>query len=220
MDTDFPKNVLDRFARMKQTPVHREDILPLDWYGVAGATLVPVTIADAEDPEAIARFARWREIGAEGFPSQFPVTLEGTANWAKKGLMDVPDRVLFWVMDPSGTPVGHAGFYRLNVEERGIEIDNIVRGDRGKYPGIMHAAVKALDAFAFDELGLSILQLHVFADNERALRLYQNCGFMEVARSSMVKKVNGPVVAWVEEEEFQPRAVKRDFVCMKLQKAA
>jgi RimJ/RimL family protein N-acetyltransferase len=43
--------------------------------------------------------------------------------------------------------------------------------------GVGREAVGLLVAFGFEDLGLERINLHVFASNERALRLYRRCGF-------------------------------------------
>lgn len=56
---------------------------------------------------------------------------------------------------------------------------SILLGDRSSWGrGWASEAMRLVMAFAFDELNLHRLQLTVFADNERALRLYDRLGFV------------------------------------------
>ena len=50
--------------------------------------LEPLSWADAERPETAPILAKWRETANPFFPSQFPVTLEGTQRWLVKGVLE------------------------------------------------------------------------------------------------------------------------------------
>ena len=105
----------------------------------ANGRLGPIAWADA----ATARrrppsLAKWREKANPYFPSQFPVTLsEGTHRWLVKGLLETPDRILFWVKTadrPAGQP--RVGLFRFDFDGKSVEVDNIVRGEEGVAPGV------------------------------------------------------------------------------------
>src|SRR5262249_29504226 len=102
--------------------------LPVVHQGRVVARLEPVSWQDAERPEAIALLARWRERANPFFPAQFPVTLPGTQRWLLKQLLEVPDRILFWVRGIDRQAVGHVGLFRFDWDGPSVEIDNIVRG--------------------------------------------------------------------------------------------
>ena len=105
-------------------------------------TLEPVGWSDAKDSDAIARLAEWREAVGDVFPARFPVTLEGTERWLTQKLLQVPDRLLFWVRDRSGQTVGHLGLFRFDYARRHVELDNVIRGVPGVTPGIMEGSVR------------------------------------------------------------------------------
>jgi RimJ/RimL family protein N-acetyltransferase len=219
MDAGHKERVLETICACKQGGC-AAPVLPqvhLDSRPVA--SLEPVTWKDEANPDAIMRLARWREGAADGFPSQFPVTLAGTQRWLRKALLEVPDRVLFWVRLHDGTPVGHVGLFRYDAIERAIEIDNIVRGAQGIVPGIMFGAVQALVDWAFDALGMETLYLRVFSHNDRAIRLYERCGFHETMRMPVAKQIEGDAIRWVEVDGEYRQPVSRYFVTMRLPRA-
>lgn len=148
--------------------------IPLD--GGMGR-LVPVTERHDGDAALRATFARWRTDNAFAFPTQFTVTLEGTARWLRKGLLDVPDRLLFLVEAPDGTPVGHLGFANCAAVPGVMEIDNVVRGVKTGAPGIMTAALQGLTDWATREFSPREIFLRVFSDNGHAVRFYERCGY-------------------------------------------
>src|SRR5262249_60077036 len=116
----------------------------------------------AGDLDSIVSLAQWREAANPFFPAQFPVTLDGTRRWLVKDLLEVPDRLLFWVRDPGGHRVGHVGLFRFDFDRRGVEVDNVVRGLPGS-PGIMSAGVQALVGWTFGGLGMAAVFLRVLS---------------------------------------------------------
>src|SRR5690349_5442336 len=64
--------------------------------------LLPVCDLHLNDTASIDTFSIWRKENYFAYPSQFPVTNEGTANWLKGKLLDVEDRILFLVLDSFG----------------------------------------------------------------------------------------------------------------------
>src|SRR5262249_23860431 len=73
---------------------------------------------------------------------------------------------------------GQVSLYRVDREARTAEYGRILIGEPaaqgGGYAG---EATAVLLAFAFDEWELRTIELEVYADNERALRVYHRCGF-------------------------------------------
>jgi perosamine synthetase len=139
--------------------------------------LVPVCELHADDARLVATLSRWRADNAFAFPTQFPVTDDGTARWLRAGLLDVEDRVLFLVCDRHGHPVGHLGFANGLAGDRELEVDNVVRGETDAEPGLMTMAMESLLRWAHETLGPREVHLRVFDDNERAVRFYERLGF-------------------------------------------
>ena len=180
--------------------------------------LKPVTYLSAGSTEQIKLFAEWREKIQQWFPSQFKVTEEGTKRWVENGILNLKDRVLYWVLDAQKKPIGHVGLFRFNHQERYCELDNIVRGVENTSPGIMKVACQALVDLCKNELNQKNIYLRVFSDNSKAVKLYEGMGFKEIQRSPLRKIVEGETVKWLDVIKSPYEAVDRYFVTMKLNK--
>ena len=159
--------------------------------------LVPVCELHARDERLIADLARWREQSSFAFPTQFPVTHAGTATWLRRGLLDVPGRILFLVQDRFGHTVGHLGFASAESSDRSLEVDNVVRGEKAVQPGLMGAALEGLLAWGEECFRPARIHLRVFADNEHAIAFYRRVGFRDAARSPLRREVDGETVRYV-----------------------
>lgn len=175
----FKEAVRKNFSFLKQT-TQLDDLwskcIPLK--GGAGF-LLPVCELHTSDSDLIAKFSKWRAENASSFPSQFPVTLEGTKTWLRSHLMDVEDRMLFLVMDKFGKAIGHLGYANSINEQGEMEIDNVVRGKKDAQPGIMGLALEALLNWAEELIGPKQIFLRVFSENEHAINYYRRLGFRD-----------------------------------------
>jgi RimJ/RimL family protein N-acetyltransferase len=209
-------DILTIIRRLKESPPARGDFWPVSVQGVPAAWLVPISREEVDRAESIELLASWRAAAADGFPSQRPVTLAGTRRWLTDCLLDVPDRLLFWVKTTAGTRIGHVGLFRFDFDEGGFEIDNIVRGVEGELPGIMYHAVTTLLDWSFDTLGMEEAFLRVFNDNARAMRLYDRLGFRETMRMPLARVPEGDGIRWLEVTGTYRKPVSRYFVTMHL----
>jgi perosamine synthetase len=188
--------VRDEFAFMKAAANIEELTARAIPLADGAGLLVPVCELHAADTRLIELLASWRSQSAFAFPTRFPVTHEGTATWLRRGLLDVPDRILFLVHDRFGHPVGHLGFASADSPDRSLEVDNVVRGDGGVQPGLMGAALEGLLAWGEECFRPARIHLRVFADNERAVSFYRRHGFRDGARSPLRREVAGEVVRY------------------------
>jgi hypothetical protein len=76
------------------------------------------------------------------------------------------------------------------------EIDNIIRGVQG-YPGIMGAAIAEMMRWGQATLGLKAYSLGTTTFSVRALKMYQQLGFVEVKREPLVQIRNGQFLEWI-----------------------
>src|SRR5258706_8149671 len=89
--------------------------------------LYVISKTQTESDLVIRILAQWRDKANVWFPSQFPVTIEGTKKWAQEQLLNKRDRILFFVEIQGGedNPFAHVGLYRFDFKKRTCEIDNI-----------------------------------------------------------------------------------------------
>ncbi|CAN5563887.1 hypothetical protein BH10PLA2_BH10PLA2_17510 [soil metagenome] len=184
----------------KEEPSGWRTALPVALNGHLVARLEPVTQCDHDQHLLIDILARWREAAQDSYPTQFPITLEGTRNWLLNKILEVPDRILFWIRgEQDGFRLGHVGLFHLDAACETMELDNVLRGTPRIAPGLMEASVRTVMHWATDHLGLSELSLRVFADNDRAVRLYERCGFKMTRHIPLVKTEDGDTTSWVEQ---------------------
>jgi RimJ/RimL family protein N-acetyltransferase len=130
----------------------------------------------AGDGDAVETLARFRA-GVTTFPGTFRVTAEGTNRWLRAGLLDVPDRILFFVLGRAGQVVGHLGFAHADNAERLMELDNVIRGVAAAQPGLMSAAAERLIEWAAATFAPAGFRLRVLEGNDHAIRFYERLGF-------------------------------------------
>jgi perosamine synthetase len=159
--------------------------------------LLPVCELHAEDDGLIETLGRWREEHAHVYPTQFPVTFEGTKTWVRKRLLDAPDRILFLIVDVKGTPLGHVGFASALNDEGTLELDNLLRGSLAGHRDLARLAVEALLGWAQDCLGVEGFGLRVLASLKHVIRFDERLGFVEVERIPLKRVVEGEAISFV-----------------------
>jgi RimJ/RimL family protein N-acetyltransferase len=86
-----------------------------------------------------------------------------------------------FVIEVDGLAIGRIGLNRFRPRDR-LAALYLFMGERDAWgKGYGQDAVIALLAYAFDTCGLERVELWTLADNERAIRLYKACGFIEEA---------------------------------------
>lgn len=187
----FRECITREFAFLKNT-TRLDDLYAKGFPVEDGAGfLVPLAELHAEDPVLIEQLGRWREQAAYAYPTRFPVTAEGTKRWIRAGVLDNPGRILFLVADPAGNFVGHLGFANCLNDDRRMEIDNVLRGVKGAHPGIMARAMRTVMTWAREMFLPELFDLHVLADNPRAIAFYEALGFVESRRIPLRRHEEG-----------------------------
>lgn len=156
------------------------------------AYLVPFTHFDSNDEVRISLLAEWRIAHSYAYPTQFPVTIEGTKAWLEKAVLGNPNRLLFWITDIHMRPLGHLGFLLL-ADTKSLEVDNVMRGTQN-VPGLMGQAMKTLEDFGKREFSVENISLRVLASNGHAVEFYSKLGYTEQSRESLARVVDGDIV--------------------------
>ncbi|HSW70213.1 MAG TPA: GNAT family N-acetyltransferase [Gammaproteobacteria bacterium] len=183
--------------------------------------LLPISALHVDDAELIEKLAAWRKMHTTSFPSQFPVTLEGTATWLQKNLLDVEDRILFLVVNAHGQALGHLGFANGLNDQAELEIDNVLRGVHDQDPGIMSLAMKKLIEWAEEFIAPERIILRVFNDNLHAVAFYKKLGFVEDTLIPLKKHIEGEAIFYRESKDNQvdKHFLRMRYVTMPLLKA-
>lgn len=153
------------------------------------AYLVPI-IADYKvvNPNYVSLLSQWRRENPTISTGTFEITDTRTENWLDKFVIGKDDRLIFMIKTLDGQPVGHIGYSSFNYEEQSGEIDSVLRGVKNKYPGIMTDALHSLLYWGLTVTKIAAIKLHVFSDNEPALKFYTRCGF-SVAKNIPLMKI-------------------------------
>jgi perosamine synthetase len=183
----------------------------------SGGYLLPVCELHLDDGPLISTFSAWRRENTFAFPSQFPVTDEGTQSWLSERLLKVPDRLLFLVLDKHGYPVGHLGFANCLNDRCEMEIDNVVRGVKTAPRGIMTEAMQVLLNWAEETIGARGFYLRVFEDNTHAIEFYRALGFKDAGKIPLRRHVQGEVTTYSTRTPEDRAAADKTFLRMEYQ---
>ncbi len=187
----FHANVLAEFAFLKAAASVLDATARAEPIGDFNALLLPVCELHATDDALVALLSRWRRENQHAYPTRFTVTDEGTKTWLRRGVLDVPDRQLFLVLDRHGYPAGHLGFANCLHDQCVMEIDNVVRGSPTAPKGLMTAALETMLAWAHRTLWPDSFSLRVLASNSHAVAFYRKRGFSECQREPLRSDVQG-----------------------------
>lgn len=144
---------------------------------------VTLRSVEREDLERLWRFCNDLEVelAGGGDPPQ-PTSLERVRarfdREAGEGSRDKTD----FVIEADGECIGHCGLFHIDVAARHCEL-GITIGDKEYWGrGYGREAVRLLLDYAFRVRNLRRVWLEVHAANERAIRAYRACGFVEEGR--------------------------------------
>ena len=140
----------------------------------SNVTIRPMTEADT------ANIVRWRNTPSvyEHFIYRTPLTEEAHLNWLHNRV-ETGDVAQFIIVDTeSGEDVGSVYLRDIDTENKKCEYGIFIGEDSCRGKGIGSAAAKLALDYAFDTLGLNRVFLRVFADNTRAIKSYENAGFV------------------------------------------
>jgi RimJ/RimL family protein N-acetyltransferase len=108
------------------------------------------------------------------------LTIEQHQSWFETH--QAGDDALMFIVEESETqsPVGQVSIYNIDREIGEAEVGRFIAAPNASGKGFIREAIVALLEFAFGELELSRVFLEVYADNERAIRLYESVGFVRI----------------------------------------
>lgn len=163
-------------------------------------SLLPICDLLGGDAGVIHALSTWREMHQSVFPTRFIVSDERTRVWLRDMVLDVEDRIMFFVLDPNGRRIGHIGFARCLNDLGVMELSNAMRGVKDAGRGLMRMAFITIMEWARVTIGPAWFDMRVFTHNTHALTLYQSLGFRRVGEMPLRRHV-GP-----DREDYLPRA--------------
>ena len=214
----YQQRVRSEFALLKSIDRYDESVARSIRLPNNKGYLLCVSEFHTHDDQLISMLAEWRE-EATTFHNKFKVTLESTNRWLRKMLLDVPDRILFIVVNTYGYRIGHMGFANALNNDCIMEFDNVIRGENGRDKGIMSCATKALLSWANDKFEPQLFKLRTLEDNEHAISFYQKLGFRLDGKQPLRRIDGNGEINHVPLNDGDTHPPDRYFTCMRLNPA-
>lgn len=109
-----------------------------------------------------------------------PVSEVDHERWLESAMTKRTDMVVFAIETvEDGVTIGTCQLVDINWLHRSAELRIRIGDEAARGRGFGTEAVRLLVGFAFDDLGLHRVALHVFATNPRAIRAYEKAGFVQ-----------------------------------------
>ena len=148
-----------------------------------GGKLVNLRAREMSDRDRMARWVNDREV-TRYLGARYPWSLEAEEAFLRNSTskpMAFGD-VSFAIETKDGEHIGSAGLHRASPENRDAEL-GIMIGEKAYWSkGYGSDAVAAVVRFAFEEMNLHRVELHVYDFNLRGQAAYRKCGFIEEGR--------------------------------------
>ena len=130
--------------------------------------------------EDLPRYVRWiADPEVIRFLNFFrPIPLEAEERWFESLIGDESQHV-FSIETLEGQHIGGTGLHSIHWRYRHAEVGIFIGEKEYWGSGYGSEALRLMLAFAFGQLNLNRVYLHVQADNERAVRAYRKCGFVQ-----------------------------------------
>ena len=160
----------------------------------------------------------WRNKNCRVYPTQFSATPKSTKSWLRKLVMERQDRILFMIEAPDAEIIGHLGISNMDFKKKVCELDNVIRGIKNKYPGVMTRAVKAVLEFGFNCLAMDSFILRVFSENTKAIRFYRRCGFRIAKKIPLKRTKENNTIKYIEADKWFLLRPDKVFVMMQKDK--
>ncbi len=162
----------------------RERLQELKYGRTLFAEETTIRVAREHDVPSLAMWMKRSEDSSSFVP--LPLTLDDWANSLNHDQED-PDYV-FLMLELQGVPFG---YFALHYVNRIMTYDAIGRGEKGVAPGGIGRVIHRMHDFCFEELNQREVALYVFADNRRAIKLYERCGFLTERTFGMRRTESG-----------------------------
>jgi RimJ/RimL family protein N-acetyltransferase len=108
------------------------------------------------------------------------MSLAQEENWYEQQLQD--SSVCNFAIEFEGRHIGGAGFARIDAHSRSAEVGLFIGLPKFWDQGLGHDVLVTLVRYGFEQLNLNRVYLKVFAENKRAVHLYEKVGFQHEGR--------------------------------------
>jgi RimJ/RimL family protein N-acetyltransferase len=137
-----------------------------------------LAVPSEEDFLSLFKWINERDTVIFGGPYR-PVSLAQHRQWFDS-VCNASDRAFFMIYDANErVPVGSCQLHSIHPVHRSAELQIRIGEKSKRNSGYGTEAVRLLLGFAFSDLNLHRVYLHVLSGNERALSLYRKLGFVE-----------------------------------------
>jgi RimJ/RimL family protein N-acetyltransferase len=135
------------------------------------------TVLRAIERDDLPNYVQWLNDPAvlAYFGNLIPMSLAQEERWYENMLQD--PRQCNFAIELEGQHIGGAGFGSIDGRNRSAEVGLFVGLPDSWDQGLGRDVLEALLRFGFEQMNLHRIYLRVFADNARAVHLYETVGF-------------------------------------------
>lgn len=136
--------------------------------------MVSLRLMDENDAGIV---VRWRndKMVMDGLFSFMPISVSEQRQWFAKTICDFSRR--YFIIEHEGQAAGTIQIVDIDHKNKKAEIGGLIVDPEHRGKGIAKDAVLKITDFGFNDLNLHRLELEVFADNDKAVRVYESCGY-------------------------------------------
>lgn len=139
-------------------------------------------IVRAIEREDLANYVRWLNDPRvlTYFFSLVPLSLAEEEHWYEEMLQD--PRVRAFAIEFEGRHIGGAGFHNIDGRNASAEVGLFIGLPELWDQGLGYDALQTMLRFGFEQMNLHRIYLRVYAENDRAVHLYEKLGFQHEGR--------------------------------------
>lgn len=158
----------------------------------------------------------WRKENPTISTGIFDITDERTKRWLDKYVLKNEDRIIFMIENEQKESFGHIGLTNFNLNDSSVELDSVLRGVKGVFPGLMSISVKKLIDFSLNYLKFKTVFLSVFSDNLSAVDFYNNLGFITINKQPLIEVIYPDEIKLEIRPKNSKAQIKKYYLKMKL----
>lgn len=111
--------------------------------------------------------------------SYSPLSRVKQRKWYEGYLEEDTQQIFIIELKEEKTPIGTIGLTDIDYKNQKGEL-TIIIGEKGYWgKGLGEESLKLLVKFAFNEMNFRKIKALVFSDNDKAIKMYEKCGFKE-----------------------------------------